>query len=182
MPSHRLAFPHLAPLVGAAALALTASGCGLVLGLDEFSAQEASATGSGGGTSTSASSSGTGGAPPACTAADAATVCEDKNACTDDTCSAGTCQHTPLKLGTACGLGAKYTCDNNGACLDGQTTWAKGYGSGVGEHSGEAIASDKDGNVLVTGYFKGEADFGDGVLSSPSTDAAFLTKLDGTGK
>ncbi len=39
--------------------------------------------------------------------------CDDKNACTQDTCSGGSCSHTNLSLGTVCTGG---TCDGAGTC------------------------------------------------------------------
>jgi hypothetical protein len=47
-------------------------------------------------------------------------TCEDGNACTVDTCSAGACQYTPASVGSSCSDGnacnGVETCDSAGAC------------------------------------------------------------------
>jgi uncharacterized protein (AIM24 family) len=61
---------------------------------------------------------------------------------------------------------------------DGTALWSKGFPSS-GDGSGQGIAVDSNGNVLVGGYFGGVIDFGGGSISSLSASSAFLVKLSG---
>ena len=61
------------------------------------------------------------------------------------------------------------------------TLWAKRAGSGNEEISRD-IAIDKAGNVIITGYFGGNADFGTTKLSAKSLYDIFVAKLDKSGK
>jgi hypothetical protein len=70
---------------------------------------------------------------------------------------------------------------------NGNVKWAKAIGGG-GEHRPTAVATDKAGGIVATGYFKGTMDFGkQGGLGDPVTVAAvndydiFLVKLDDKG-
>jgi fibronectin type III domain protein/beta-propeller repeat-containing protein len=69
---------------------------------------------------------------------------------------------------------AKYA--SNGTPL-----WSWRIGS-TGDELSRAIAFDRNGNVYVTGYFRGTVDFGGGPISSaPSMASAFLAKYSSTG-
>lgn len=118
--------------------------------------------------------------PPQCTEANAATACDDKNACTVDTCSGGKCQHAVGAAGVACGSGG--SCDANGTCLDGAIVWSKLYGDS-GDATLTALAVDGQGNIFVGGTFSNTLTFGGTVLSAKyKFGDAFLAKLgpDGT--
>ncbi|MBL9022200.1 MAG: hypothetical protein JNL21_08355 [Myxococcales bacterium] len=82
------------------------AGCTQILGVEEGRFE---GTGGTGGSTSSSTTAVTTGAPP-CEPVD----CDDDNACTSDTCAAGTCQHANLPSGTPCGNG--LTCDAAGAC------------------------------------------------------------------
>jgi hypothetical protein len=68
---------------------------------------------------------------------------------------------------------AKYT----GA---GAYMWAKRFGGMLGD-SGNAVAVDGSGNVVVTGYFAGTVDFGGGSLTAAGNNDIFLLKLSSAG-
>ncbi len=62
----------------------------------------------------------------------------------------------------------------------GNHLWSARYG-GVGNEIGTAVAVDKSGDVIVTGYFSGSFDLGGDTLVASGTDV-FVAKLDGSGK
>jgi hypothetical protein len=69
------------------------------------------------------------------------------------------------------------------SALDGSPIWAKTTG-GNGYDSGEGVAFDPQGNLLVTGYFGlagGGVNFGGGVLKSVGNADAFLAKYSPSG-
>lgn len=47
-------------------------------------------------------------------------LCDDNNACTDDSCSAGACRNTPVQNGTSCG--DSNLCNGNETCQAGRCT------------------------------------------------------------
>jgi hypothetical protein len=57
----------------------------------------------------------------------------------------------------------------------GSHLWSKTYG-GASDDVGNSTAVDGSGNALVTGYFKGTADFGSVALLSAGLDDVFLTR------
>jgi len=72
----------------------------------------------------------------------------------------------------------------------GEHIFSRRFGDAAAEQRGQAIAVDRSNNVLVSGVFDGEVDFGTGALSLPagacSTEAwcqtaGFVTKLDARG-
>jgi hypothetical protein len=62
----------------------------------------------------------------------------------------------------------------------GDALWQKGAG-GSGDDHATGIASDRSGNVYVTGLFYGSVDFGGGALVSAGQSDIFLLKYDPTG-
>jgi PKD repeat protein len=68
------------------------------------------------------------------------------------------------------------------AAADGAHLWSKRFG-GTMDDSGSAVAIDGSGAVLLTGYFRGTADFGGGPMSVPfvSDLDAFVAKFDADG-
>lgn len=62
----------------------------------------------------------------------------------------------------------------------GDHLWSKGFG-GAGIQSGQGVAIDGMGNVLLTGYFNGSIDFGGGALASVGNADVFIAKLSPTG-
>jgi hypothetical protein len=61
----------------------------------------------------------------------------------------------------------------------GNHMWSHRYGD-AGSQIGECVALDNSANVLLTGYFQGNLDFGGGVLSSAGGDDIFLAKFSTT--
>ena len=131
---------------------MCAAGCGNLIGLSDFSvaggagqSQAGSGNSAGsladaGSTSDAGGSAGVGvagagtsgttglaggaGASSAC-----ASDCDDGNDCTDDGCIAGECQHQPVGVGTACGIGR--SCDAQAVCVRCRDT-AAGTGRDAG--------------------------------------------------
>jgi len=64
------------------------------------------------------------------------------------------------------------------AASDGSAVWARGIGS-TGNERGYAIAVDRTGDVLVTGFFQGTVDFGGGPLASAGGSDVFVAKYAG---
>ena len=62
----------------------------------------------------------------------------------------------------------------------GQNLWAKRFGD-TGQDVGYGIATDPSGNVVVTGYFQGSADFGGGAVTSHGLLDTFVAKYSSTG-
>ena len=92
--------------------------------------------------------------------------------------SAGSCQ--PLPAGTdpdsECGGGV---CDGAASCAVCAHTWSHNYGLSVTE--GRGIAVGNLGQVLLTGSFQGNIDFGGAQLSSAGAYDLYVTELDGGG-
>jgi len=59
-------------------------------------------------------------------------------------------------------------------------SWSERFG-GVNYDKGVAVAADSSGNILVTGFFSGTADFGGGTLTSIGTSDMFLAKYSAAG-
>ena len=66
------------------------------------------------------------------------------------------------------------------AGADGTHQWSKRFG-GSGDDYGNAIAADRDGNVVVTGQFANSIDFGGGALSNAGAPDIFLARLSAAG-
>ncbi|MBI4701132.1 MAG: SBBP repeat-containing protein, partial [Deltaproteobacteria bacterium] len=63
----------------------------------------------------------------------------------------------------------------------GKHVWSKRFGDSAYQHA-LSIATDGSDNVLVTGFFEGNIDFGGGLLTSAGADDVFVAKLDKDGK
>ena len=63
----------------------------------------------------------------------------------------------------------------------GDHLWSNRFG-GTSSEYGHSVAIDSAGNVLVTGYFQGTADFGGGGLTSAGDLDVFVAKYDASGK
>jgi len=67
----------------------------------------------------------------------------------------------------------------------GDHVWSKRYGVSCGQQNATGVASDAQGNVIVTGYHDGSLNFGGTNLSGPSCFSGrhwtFVAKLDGSG-
>ena len=64
---------------------------------------------------------------------------------------------------------------------DGAHRWSKGFGTSAGSTEGLGIATDGDGNVLVTGVATGTVNFGGGSLDGSSQREIFVAKFASTG-
>jgi len=62
----------------------------------------------------------------------------------------------------------------------GQTIWAERFG-GLGYETGNAVAGDSVGNVIVAGYFSGTVDFGGIRLTATGNKDIFVAKYSSTG-
>ncbi|AUX42720.1 hypothetical protein SOCE26_041530 [Sorangium cellulosum] len=166
----------VASLVG---LGLCASGCGLLLGLDEFTDTPPGDTGGGAG--------GSGGEDSAC-APDASEACyagppatRSEGACREGTrtCNAdgtwGACEGEVLPALERCDAADDENCDAL-ECI----VWATAYAQ-TGDVYPMAVASDAEGNVLVSAAFYDTITIGDSTLSSANTTDALLLKLDPAG-
>jgi len=63
---------------------------------------------------------------------------------------------------------------------DGLHQWSQRFGDTL-QQSAQALSTDGDGHVYLTGYFQGEADFGSGPLVSAGAWDGFLAKFDPAG-
>jgi len=81
---------------------------------------------------------------------------------------------------TSTGLTDAYVAKLSSA---GTIAWSKRYGSSGHHQYAQHVAADPQGNVLVTGHFRGTIDFGGGALSDISNffEDIFIAKLDGAG-
>jgi hypothetical protein len=62
----------------------------------------------------------------------------------------------------------------------GKHVWSKRFGD-AGSQTAVSVATDKSGNVIVTGYFDGTIDFGGGPLTNAGIIDIFVVKLDASG-
>ncbi len=134
-------------------LAAGVSGCGLILGLDEFTEGKASG-GAGGGTATT----GTGGAA----------------AGTSGTGGTGGAACTPVA--ETCANPADEDCDGVDCAR-----WAKLFGAG-GDQTVGGVAVDAQGNVIVGGVFSGMLVLDANNMLTATGDDVYLAKFDPTGK
>ncbi|MDB4944831.1 MAG: hypothetical protein JWP97_4365 [Labilithrix sp.] len=121
-------------------------------------------------------------------------TCDDGNTTSADGCNAGckvepgwSCSGTPSSCVTVCGDGivaGGETCDDDAtSCPDScrGTLWSKRFGGSDYEHA-FAVAVDATGAAIITGNFRGTANFGGGPLVSTGDDDVFVAKVDSTGK
>lgn len=65
---------------------------------------------------------------------------------------------------------------------NGNQLWSKTFGHGqFGISIGHSVATDGSGNVFITGYLSGTADFGGGTLASEGSSDIFVAAFDDTG-
>lgn len=86
------------------------------------------------------------------------------------------------------GTGALNSAGNSDAFIaklksDGSAIWAKRYGDAGFNQYAQHVAFDQQGNMAVTGHFRGTVDFGGGGLTDISNffEDIFIVKLDGNG-
>lgn len=158
---------------------VTASGCGWILGLDEFvDAEPPTAAGGGGG--------GAGGGPVC--EPEATEACYGGPAGTEDVgiCKAGTrtcagdgtgwsaCEQETVPAAETCAATEDENCDGFDCGI-----WAKAFENSMG--SGKAIATDASGNIFVTGSFEGTIDLGATPLIGVAGYDIFLASFDASG-
>jgi hypothetical protein len=73
------------------------------------------------------------------------------------------------------------SCDGTPGPCGGLTLWSKSFGD-IGDDVVAAMASDAQGNLVITGHFHGTIDFGGGPLSAGPARGIFVAGFDGTGK
>ena len=84
------------------------------------------------------------------------------------------------------GTGALTSAGSNDGFLvklagaDGASRWARRFG-GSALDTAFGVAADRDGNVSVTGFFQGTADFGGGAVTSAGFEDVFVATFDATG-
>ena len=188
------------PLLGFTALS---GGCGLILGLDQFtegsatSTSTSSSSGSTGGTGgmgtggmgTGGGTSGTGGSMCVPSAVEACYdgpmptravgTCKDgKHTCNPDGSGWGACVGAVLPKADDCSTTDDENCDGV-PCSE--TLWAKRFGDDTSETS-RAVTVDAAGNIYVVGDFGGTMKFGSTAPLIASGTDIFVAKLDPAGK
>ena len=85
------------------------------------------------------------------------------------------------------GVGALSSAGGNDAYVaklnsNGVAAWQKRFGDGANQYA-QHVATDAQGNILVTGHFRGNIDFGGGALTDSSNffEDLFIAKLDAAG-
>jgi hypothetical protein len=63
----------------------------------------------------------------------------------------------------------------------GEPLWARRFGDALNHQSGSGVAADGQGNVILTGWFKGTLDLGGPVLQSTGETDLFVAKLSPAG-
>ncbi len=173
------------------------AGCGLLLGLDEFS----EGTGSGGGGAATSSSTGgtgsstggagdTGGNPTPCTPKEtrpcyggpAGTegngVCKKgTQTCNVDGTGFDACVGEVVPAPENCALPQDEDCSGTAAQCTGTAQWGRRFWNGTGNQGVSGVALDSKGNTIISGALGGAVDFGKGDVMG----AAYLTKLDPSG-
>lgn len=99
--------------------------------------------------------------------------------CLPDQTGFGPCEGEIVPSPEDCADPADENCDGAPAC--GDALWSKGFGDPMGQRA-TALATDKDGNVIMVGAFAGTVDFGMDVHVSAGSEDIFVVKLapDGT--
>ncbi|XXY54490.1 hypothetical protein WME91_25500 [Sorangium sp. So ce269] len=157
---------------------MVVSGCGLVLGLDDFEdaapADGTTAAGTGGGTTCEPES------VAECYSGPSGTrkvgICRaGTQACKQDGSGYEACSGEVTPAAETCASTEDEDCDGKD-CVE----WARLIG-GAEEEAVSDAAVDAMGNVYVAGYFQGAVSFGDDVLIASGERDAFLVKLSGSG-
>jgi hypothetical protein len=94
--------------------------------------------------------------------------------CRPDQTGFGPCEGEVLPTAESCADPADEDCDAAPAC--GDALWSKAFGDPTSQRP-TAIATDKDGNVIVVGAFDGKVDFGKDVHASAGSEDIFVLKL-----
>ena len=100
--------------------------------------------------------------------------------CNADGMSFGPCQGDTTPQPDDCATPVDEDCDGVAPPCTGGALWSKRFGDADGQ-VGLSIATDKDGNVFVTGLLFGVADFGGSPLVSAGNADVFIAKFDGGG-
>lgn len=120
-------------------------------------------------------------------------TCDDGNASNADGCSAKcqiepgwSCAGAPSVCETICGDGivaGNETCDDQSTCPGTcrRKLWSHRYGDGVHQET-TGLAVDPSGAAVITGFYRGNMDFGGGALASTGISDIFIAKVDAAGK
>lgn len=147
----------------------------------EFSSSASSGSGGDGGGSSSGSGAG------ACSPGETATcysgpegtlnvgLCKSgMQTCLPDQTGFGPCEGEVIPSIENCADPADEDCDGAPAC--GDALWSKGFGDPLGQRA-TALATDKDGNVIMVGAFDGTVDFGKDIHATAGGEDIFIVKL-----
>ncbi len=182
------------------------AGCGVLLGLDDFT--EGQGTGSGGGGSgTTASSSSTGGAggagsstsgaggmggmpmpctpkeTKACYSGAAGTegqgLCKGgTQTCKDDGMGFGACVGEVVPTLENCAAPQDEDCSGSASKCTGMFQWGNRFWNATSDQTASSAAIDSQGNTLVSGSINGAVNFGGGAI----TGGIFVARFDPSGK
>jgi hypothetical protein len=100
--------------------------------------------------------------------------------CATDGSGWGPCVGEVLPQTGNCASGMDGACNGGPAVCKGTTLWAERFGDGA-DQQGNGIAADAAGNVLVTGWVGGSANFGKENLTAAGAHDVFVAKLDPSG-
>jgi hypothetical protein len=100
--------------------------------------------------------------------------------CAPDGMTYGPCTGDVTPKPEDCATPIDEDCDGLAPPCKGTPLWSVRAGD-ANAQSGDSIAVDAAGNVLVTGFFSGSIDFGGGALQSMGSPDVFIAKLDAGG-
>jgi hypothetical protein len=172
---------------------LSLSGCGLILGLDEYTrgddASSSSSSGSGGsgGGGQDAGEPCVPGSTEACY--DGPEGTQDKGSCKAGvrTCNAegtafGPCESQVLPSPEDCATPLDEDCNGTAAQCTGAHIWSARFGNTMYTQDLLGLAADSTGAGIISGALRGDVDLGGGVLTTKSNPDAFVAKFDADGK
>ncbi len=92
----------------------------------------------------------------------------------------GACSGDVLPKLENCATAADEDCNGSAALCAGNHLWSKGWGGSADDET-NAVAADKDNNVIVAGYLTNTVDFGCGPITGTAGGSSVVIKLDPNG-